>query len=128
MPPPYCSGLDQKRTLRSNAHTPKAIVYEAVTLPNAIDQIFRENFSPAELAAPKEAKFTNIKIKKVTNKVRRVPPLKLICAEQKNRDINDTELMSGRFPIDMPSIFGIGNDDQSTIHRPSISVRGGQNS
>ena len=64
----------------------------------------------------------------MTNKVRRVPPLKLVCAEQKNRDINDTEPMSERFPLDMPSIFGIGNEDQSTINRPSVSVRGGQNS
>ena len=125
MPPLYCSGLEQKRTLRSNAHTPKAIIHEAVTLPNAINQIFRENFSPAELAAPKEAKFTNSKIKKITNKVRCVPPLKLSCAEEKNRDLKDVEPVSERFPLDMPSIFGLGNEDQSTIHRPSISVREG---
>ena len=84
-----------------------------MTLPNAIDQMFRENFSPTELASPKEAPFTNIKIKKMTNKVRRVPPLKLSCAEEKNRDFTDVELMSER--PDMPSIFSLGNEDQSSI-------------
>ena len=110
--------------MRINAHTPKSIIHEAVTLPNAIDQIFRERVSTAELASPKEAKFTNTKIKKMTNKVRRVPPLKVSCAEEQNHDLKD--VMSERFQLDMPSIFGLGNEDQSSINRPSISVRRGQ--
>ena len=124
MPPPYSSSLEQKRTLRSNAHTPKEIIHEALTLPKAIDQIFRENFDQAELKAPKEAKFTNIKIKKMTSKVRRVPPLKLACAESKNRDIPDADPLSSEPFYDVPSIFGMGNEDQSTFHRPSINTRG----